>query len=220
MPTETFFNLPKEKQQRIVDAAKKEFSRVSLKEASIANIIKDAEIPRGSFYQYFENKEDLYYYYFSTLKRNNHRSLLQAIEEQDGDLFAGMEDYFEKIIKDVLTGSDARFYKNLFMNMDFRSFHRVLPQMEERDKMFRSKPAKKHHQELAAVVNRELLNVKNEKELEMLVRIMLHLLFSTVTETYRMMLEMPSYDANTAIADFKTKVKWFRDGAQRKKESK
>jgi len=56
MPTETFFNLPKEKQRRILDAAKKEFSRTSLKEASIANVIKDAEIPRGSFYQYFKKR--------------------------------------------------------------------------------------------------------------------------------------------------------------------
>ena len=69
MPTDTFFHLPLDKQKRILSAAKKEFSRVPLKDASIANIIKDAEIPRGSFYQYFENKEDLYYYYFHTLKK-------------------------------------------------------------------------------------------------------------------------------------------------------
>ena len=57
---------------------KKEFSRLPLKDASIANIIKDAEIPRGSFYQYFENKEDLYYYYFHTLKKNSQRDLLKT----------------------------------------------------------------------------------------------------------------------------------------------
>ena len=46
MPTDTFFHLPPEKQKRILNAAKKEFSRLPLKDASIANIIKDAEIPR------------------------------------------------------------------------------------------------------------------------------------------------------------------------------
>ncbi len=49
MPTDTFFHLPPEKQKRILNAAKKEFSRLPLKDASIANIIKDAEIPRGVF---------------------------------------------------------------------------------------------------------------------------------------------------------------------------
>ena len=58
MPTNTFFHLPEEKQQRLLDAAQIEFSRHSLQEASIANIVKLAEIPRGSFYQYFENKND------------------------------------------------------------------------------------------------------------------------------------------------------------------
>lgn len=59
MPKTTFFHLSEEKQSRLLNAAKNEFSRTSLKEASIANIVKLAEIPRGSFYQYFENKEDL-----------------------------------------------------------------------------------------------------------------------------------------------------------------
>lgn len=36
MPKETFFHLSKEKQQRIMKAAKKEFSRAPLGEASIA----------------------------------------------------------------------------------------------------------------------------------------------------------------------------------------
>ena len=60
--------MPEEKQQRLLDA-QIEFSRHSLQEASIANIVKLAEIPRGSFYQYFENKEDLYFYYFATLRK-------------------------------------------------------------------------------------------------------------------------------------------------------
>lgn len=63
MPTQTFFNLPIDKQKRLLDAASTEFSRVPLTEASINNIIKLAEILRGSFYQYFKDKEDLYYYF-------------------------------------------------------------------------------------------------------------------------------------------------------------
>ena len=51
MPTKTFMNLSKEKRLRILKAAKKEFSRVPLDKAIIANIVKDAKIPRGSFYQ-------------------------------------------------------------------------------------------------------------------------------------------------------------------------
>ena len=44
---------------KIIKAAKKEFERVPFEQTSIKNIVEDAEIARGSFYQYFESKEDL-----------------------------------------------------------------------------------------------------------------------------------------------------------------
>ena len=59
MPKETFLKLPEEKKQKIIKAAKKEFERVPIEEVSIKNIVENAEIARGSFYQYFESKEDL-----------------------------------------------------------------------------------------------------------------------------------------------------------------
>ena len=54
MPKATFFRLPKAKQQRLMDAAYQEFARAPFNEASISNIIKQAGIPRGSYYQYFD----------------------------------------------------------------------------------------------------------------------------------------------------------------------
>ena len=59
MPTVTFMNLSKEKKDKIIKAAKKEFSRVPFSEVLIKSIVEDAEIARGSFYQYFDSKEDL-----------------------------------------------------------------------------------------------------------------------------------------------------------------
>ena len=59
MPKETFLKLPEEKKQKIIKSAKEEFSRASIEEASIKNIVEKAEIARGSFYQYFDSKEDL-----------------------------------------------------------------------------------------------------------------------------------------------------------------
>ncbi len=64
MPKETFYNLSEEKRQRIINSAEKEFFRVPLSKASIANIVTRAQIPRGSFYQYFDDLNDLYHYFF------------------------------------------------------------------------------------------------------------------------------------------------------------
>ena len=60
MPTDTFFRLPEEKRQRLMDAAWEEFTTVRFSDASINKIIRAASIPRGSFYQYFSDKDDLF----------------------------------------------------------------------------------------------------------------------------------------------------------------
>jgi AcrR family transcriptional regulator len=62
MPKDTFFNLPQQKQNNVFDAAVQEFSMWMFSEASINRIVKAAQIPRGSFYQYFDGKEDVFSY--------------------------------------------------------------------------------------------------------------------------------------------------------------
>lgn len=62
MPNQTFFNLPESKRNKIIEAGFAEFANNPFKSASIAQIIKNAGIPRGSFYQYFEDKKDIYIY--------------------------------------------------------------------------------------------------------------------------------------------------------------
>ena len=60
MPSATFFNLPAEKREKLLSAARAEFARVPYAEASINKMIQAADIPRGSFYMYFRDKEDLF----------------------------------------------------------------------------------------------------------------------------------------------------------------
>lgn len=62
MPRETFFNLPQDKRNLIISAAMNEFSKASYNTSSINKICKTSNIPKGSFYQYFEDKLDLYVY--------------------------------------------------------------------------------------------------------------------------------------------------------------
>lgn len=62
MPKQTFFNLPAEKRENFLDLAIEEFATHTFKAASISRIVKQAGIAKGSFYQYFEDKKDLYLY--------------------------------------------------------------------------------------------------------------------------------------------------------------
>ncbi len=60
MPKETFFNLADDKRAKILDVALDEFADNDYVNASISRIVARAGIAKGSFYQYFEDKEDLY----------------------------------------------------------------------------------------------------------------------------------------------------------------
>jgi len=60
MPNKTFFNLPQEKQDHIIQQSISVFATGTYNEITIAALIKGAGIPRSSFYDYFEDKQDLY----------------------------------------------------------------------------------------------------------------------------------------------------------------
>ena len=56
----TFERLPEEKKNRILQASRAEFIRYPYGKTSINRILAEAEIPKGSFYQYFDDKADLF----------------------------------------------------------------------------------------------------------------------------------------------------------------
>ena len=90
MPTATFLNLPPEKQERLMDAASREFASKPYNEASINRIIQEAGVPRGSFYMYFQDKEDLFRYLVQGYMDQMTMVLEEALVRQGGDVFAAL----------------------------------------------------------------------------------------------------------------------------------
>jgi len=68
MPKDTFFHLSQEKRSLIEEVAIEEFAENSLQSASVNAIVNNAGIAKGSFYQYFENLEDLYKHILNIIK--------------------------------------------------------------------------------------------------------------------------------------------------------
>ncbi len=93
MPKSTFYNLSDEKKARIFDAAVQEFSKRRFSDSSINQIIKNAGIPKGSFYQYFAGKEDIYLYMIEKVSKDSHE-ILGNIEAFDPNT-----SFFETIIQ-------------------------------------------------------------------------------------------------------------------------
>ena len=95
MPSSTFLNLAPEKQEKLLTAAAREFTERPYNEASINQIVQAAGIPRGSFYMYFRDKEDLFRY----LIQESMDALLLAFEEilrrSGGDVFAALPEMYD-----------------------------------------------------------------------------------------------------------------------------
>lgn len=81
MPKQTFFNLSDSKKERIIDAALEEFGAYPYLKTSINRIIKKADISKGSFYQYFNNKKDLYKYIIDQASAAKMRFLGQKLQD-------------------------------------------------------------------------------------------------------------------------------------------
>ena len=88
MPTDTFFRLPEEKRARILEGAWSEFTAVPYAEASINRIVQTSRIPRGSFYQYFEDKNDLFLTLIDEIRDQFLDLFHDTLERSGGDLFA------------------------------------------------------------------------------------------------------------------------------------
>ncbi|MDD3048789.1 MAG: TetR/AcrR family transcriptional regulator [Bacilli bacterium] len=131
MPKKTFFNLPFNKQTKILKSSIKEFSKCSLADASIANIISDAGIPRGSFYQYFENKEDLYFYvlHFHTKDIKNH--LITCLLKNKGDIIESFLESFKYVLDKITEQDKASYFKNIFLNMNYEIERMFTPNLED-----------------------------------------------------------------------------------------
>lgn len=99
MPKQTFFALPDEKRSRILDVAIEEFAAKPYDVASISNIVRSSDIAKGSFYQYFNNKQDLYQYLieYGNIKKLELVKTLPA-PDPDSDLFGYFRWLFQSTV--------------------------------------------------------------------------------------------------------------------------
>lgn len=114
MVKQTFYNLPFEKKQRIKDAIVKEIEQKSYEDISINQIVKNAGISRGSFYQYFDDKTDLLdlimYGFSDELSEKCKRYMI----ESDGDAFKACEKVFDFVVDSAKTKNYSVAFKIIF----------------------------------------------------------------------------------------------------------
>jgi len=130
MPSHRFFNLPDEKKRRILDAAVAEFSRVPFDQVSINKIVQNADIPRGSFYQYFENKLDLLSYVLVDLRKVMDDTIYITLQKTNGDIFAVILAILDLMISVGIQGEKQDLFRNVFPHLKMEESKYLFPSLQ------------------------------------------------------------------------------------------
>lgn len=177
MPKQTFFNLPKDKKEALLNAAIAEFSRVPLFDASISNIIKEAGIPRGSFYQYFEDKEDIFFYLLNQYTKRNKEKFKTILMEKEGDLFDSFTEFFNYMLTNFQNKEYRNFFRNAFLNMNYKVEKTLTQNVNENN-------YKNRMSEAIELINKEKLNISDERELFHVLKIVMAVTFQNLSQSF------------------------------------
>ncbi len=94
MPKKMFYNIPLEKQDMFINAAIDEFTSKSFENTSVNSIIKKANISRGSFYNYFEDIEELFNFIFDKVRKERFIFANEIIKKCNRDYFIFIKKLF------------------------------------------------------------------------------------------------------------------------------
>ncbi len=98
MPKATFFNLSPAKREAIEKEAIREFAEKPFERASLSKIVENCGIAKGSMYQYFEDKLDLYLYIVELAYAEKRKYVRQAFEIE-GDIFEVLRAYYRQSLR-------------------------------------------------------------------------------------------------------------------------
>lgn len=83
-----FLSIDTEKQNRILNAAMKEFAKQGYEKASTNEIVKESEISKGLLFHYFKNKKQLFLYLYNYCIDLNMNEFYKKIDMSESDFFA------------------------------------------------------------------------------------------------------------------------------------
>lgn len=155
----TFKNLPKEKRDRFLEAAKNEFSHADYNNASINKIIKEAGISRGSFYTYFDTKADLVRCLLHEYAKAMAAHLEYVIEKNNGDIFEVFVALFDLTVAYTEESNDVALFHSLFKTI------RTSSDFEDSPLVFSEEEKNQHINKIMGKINRENLLLKDDKEM-------------------------------------------------------
>lgn len=173
MPKQTFYNLKPDKQDKVMKAIVKEFSRVPLSEALVANVVADANIPRGSFYQYFESIEEAFYYVLDNHSKEIKQNLIEQIRKNKGDLILAFLGSFKYVMDKVNDQNNIDYFKNVFLNLDYKTEKYFTPNLED------------NLNDIINLVDISILNIDSKLQLIYIIEILEAIMIRNIVQSFK-----------------------------------
>ena len=166
MPKSTFYNLNDEKREKIEKALRNEFSKNIFEKTSISNIIEEAQIPRGSFYQYFEDKEDALQHIIKSFLAKEKAEIKELLIKNKGNIFVTTLDLYSYFVDKSYDETEKRLFQNI-MNKSRNENVNIFDSIKS--KRFKTL---KDKDENNCYINTDFLNIDNEDDIVYILRIL------------------------------------------------
>lgn len=125
-------------------------------------------ISRGSFYQYFESKEDLLKYIIMQDTESKNKEIVDLLKETDGDIFELCIFLYDKMTKKIEKDENMIVFRKIFNNIMQSKEKRVLENNLIDFKM------------ICKIIKSNNLKIQNEKELEILLKMLIDITFKSI----------------------------------------
>lgn len=125
MPKETLFKIAAEKRERLLREAARLFAERGFNQTDMAQLASRAGVAKGSIYNYFENKEDLYLYVCRDGMRRS-REAIYGRMDPEWDVYRQIEHIFRQGARFVRSHPE---YLILYANISSAGMGRFSEQM-------------------------------------------------------------------------------------------
>lgn len=125
MPKETFFRIAEDKRERLLREAAALFAERGYNQADVAEVASRAGVAKGSIYNYFESKEDLYLYVCRDGMQRSRQAIYGDLDP-DWDIYRQIEHIFRQGAQFVANHSE---YLILYANISSAGMKRFSDQM-------------------------------------------------------------------------------------------
>jgi AcrR family transcriptional regulator len=198
MIKQTFYNLPPAKKERIINAIKNEFDRVPINKVSINSIIQEAKISRGSFYQYFDDKDDLFEIIAIEINDSIKDIFIEYLLKNKGDIFDTFKDFHNSMLNNYDEHSIKKHFDK-FMPINSLNAKSIFDKLDagmdkNKDLFIRN-------------INTSKLTVKSIPQLDALFDMMLMILRTSFKEFV-----IDKKPAEAVTEEFNTKMNILRQG--------